>query len=274
VLCAAVAMAFIVLPGTVREVSAASPIRVYIFAGQSNMVGAATVSSQLPGVDPALTRPAPNVTFWGPTHDLRNRWGPLEAPTEIFQALSRHGFGPEISAAPRLAALHPGERIAIFKFAWNATNLHNQWNPRHRLLYPRLLDELRYSLAKLRADLGLSTKVAGIFWMQGESDSDTYAHAGAYGANLTNFIQALRRDLHTRYAPFIIGRIDDVRRYEPALRYSNVVRARQASVATHGRSVHLVSTDGLEHSPLSRIHLGTRGTIDLGRRFVQRGFGL
>lgn len=273
-LCVLVVLAFTLVSTPLHRASAASPIRVYIFAGQSNMVGSGTASSQLPGVDPRLTKPTPNVSFWGPTTDSPSRWGPLEAPTVIMQAMSHHGFGPEVSAAAKLAGLHPNTRIAVIKFAWSATNLHTQWSPQHHSLYPRMLDQVRFSLGKLRAQTGLPTKIAGFFWLQGESDSDTRAHATAYGKNLTRFIGALRQDLHVRNMPFVIGRIDDARRYEPGLPYTYIVRAQQASVARHVRYTHLVSTDGLQHSLVSKIHLATRGVVDLGRRFVQSGFGL
>jgi hypothetical protein len=260
----------------VRPATAADPVRVYIFAGQSNMTGAATMASQLPMIAPELQIPKRTITFWGPTSDAPRQWGPLQAPTEIWKNSFREGFGPELSAGRALWSLHKSSHIAVLKFSWNATNLHWDWDPdRSQGLYEKMLIGARRAMQKLAASTKRPLRISGFFWMQGESDSDTASHAREYGWNLQRFIRSVRTDLHARNLPFVIGQIDDIRRYYPlSYAHSRTVRAAQRRVAKGDPHAFLVSTDGLGHHPLSPVHYSSRGTVDLGRRFVQKSFGL
>ena len=253
-----------------------APVAVYIFAGQSNMVGAATMALQVPLVAPELQVPKSAVTFWGPTTDSPRSWAPLQAPTEVWKNMFHQGFGPELSAGRALSELHPGWRIGIVKFAWNATSLYWDWDPnRVHSKYDAMIDGTRYAIRKLAARLKAPVRVGGFFWMQGESDSNTYAHATSYAANLRELIASVRADLRAPKLPFVIGQIDDVRKYYPVvLPYSHIVRAEQMRVAKTDPHTFLVPTDGLTHAAASRVHFSSEGTIDLGRRFVQRRFGL
>jgi hypothetical protein len=253
-----------------------APIRVYVFAGQSNMVGAATMAAQLPIVAPALQVPKNAVSFWGPTTDAPRSWAPLQAPTEVWKNIFREGFGPELSAGRKLAELHPGWRIGVAKFAWNATSLYWDWDPnRTHSKYDLMIGGVRHAMTKLSVKLKAPVRLGGFFWMQGESDADSYEHATSYGASLKEFIASVRADLRAPNLPFVIGQIDDVRKYHPVLLpYSKIVRAEQVRVARADPHAFLVRTDGLGHTAASPIHFNSKGTIELGRRFVQRSFGL
>jgi carbohydrate esterase-like sialic acid-specific acetylesterase len=254
----------------VLRAEASPPIQVYVFAGQSNMVGAAASAAELRQMKSAPIQPDEHVLFWGPTGDLQERWVPLQAPTELFQSLTHQGFGPEIGAAPLLARRHPDSTIAIFKVAQNATNLSVHWSPGNtRGRYRWMIERLRYAVAILRAETNRETEVAGFFWMQGESDSKTLPQARRYDELLTDFISAVRRDLASPGLPFVFGRIQDMRKTAPKLgRYSDVVREGQAEVARTVPGAFLVSTDGLERDAKSPIHFSTRGTLELGRLFA------
>jgi hypothetical protein len=261
-------------PGPAQHADAAGRIPLYVFAGQSNMVGAYAAAVELPTIDPTLHVQTKNVLFWGPTADFPSRWGPLTAPTEIRQTYTHSGFGPEVSSAPGLAARHP-EGIAIVKYAWNGTNLHTQWNPKNSLgLYGGLVSRVRYAMNQLKTQQGKSAYVAGFFWMQGESDTMRKTHATAYGKNLEKFITSLRKDLRAPRMPFVISKIRDIRKIRPLYRYSSVVRQEQARVARRVSHTYIVSTDGLELTSLSPIHFSTRGTVGLGRRLVSRSIPL
>ena len=251
---------------------AADETLLYIFAGQSNMVGAFTKTAELSAVAPNLMRPPSNVQFFGPTGERATRWGPLGPTTETApQAIYGHGFGPELAAGHRLSRLHSRENVAIVKFARNNTNLHTDWNPDRRgSLYHQML--ARTSAA--RKALKRPTRIAGFFWMQGEADSDSAAHAYAYGRNLTRLISRLRADLRTPRLSFVLGRVGNLKRHNAKLRYSDVVRAQQRVVATLDPYTFLVSTDKLELDRVSPVHYSTRGTVGLGSYFAQSRFGL
>lgn len=266
VLCSA---AFAVRPAAGRET-----VPVYVFAGQSNMTGAATIAGELATVAPQLQLPSGKILFYGPTTDLRRRWGPLQAPNEVIQNMFRAGFGPELSAGRKLLALHPGSRVAILKYAWNATSLHRDWDPKRKhSLYRAMLANARVAIERLESSHKVDARIAGFFWMQGESDSNKAVHAKAYRKNLTSFLKIVRRDFGSRL-PVVIGRVANLRKYRPFFPNSHIVRKAQHDVAAADPYTWLVDTDGLEHSPFSPIHYSTKGTVQLGERFVQKRFGL
>ena len=257
-------------PHPTRAGDATRPVRVYVFAGQSNMVGASAITSELLTVAPGLLTPPRDVMFFGPDADRATRWGELPAMTEPTQPFYGPGFGPELSAAPRLAKLDPGSRVGIVKFARNGTSLHTDWNPDRRGgLYDGLLRRIRTAYRSAR-DLTSRVKIAGVFWMQGEWDADTLANANAYADNLARFIGRLRADLRAPHLPVVIGRIRDVRRVSVWRPYSDVVRTQQERVAIDDPDTYLVSTDGLPIDPRSPVHFDTRGTVGLGHLFARR----
>jgi hypothetical protein len=252
-----------------------SPALLYVFAGQSNMVGAATNTAELYKIDPTLHASPSNVRFWGPTEDTPKQWGPIEPPTEVRNTISHMGFGPEISAAPLLSRLHPNASIGIVKLAVGGTNLFDQWNPRNPIgLYPQLIAEVRAAKSQFAAMTQAPVRIAGFFWMQGESDTMTKPIAKAYGRNLTALIDAARMDLDSPHMPFVIGEIPEFKQWYRGFPYCSIVQAQERYVAKHVSSAYYVPTEGLERAPSSPIHFSTRGTVDLGRRFVSAKFGL
>ena len=275
-------LGLIVVVGALFSVGLGAPpagggetMRVYLFAGQSNMTGAATFAGELATAAPQLQVPSQDVVFWGPTSDLRRKWAPLQPPNEVLQNMFRAGFGPELSAGRRLADLHPHSRIAILKYAWNATSLYHDWDPhQERGIYRAMVASARTAIQRLEATYKADAKIAGFFWMQGESDSDKAVHAKAYGANLANFVKSVRRDFRSPRLPVVIGRVANLKKYRPFFPNSHIVRKAQHKVAGADPYTWLVSTDDIEHSRLSPIHFSTRGTLQLGKRFVQKRFGL
>jgi len=252
-----------------RAEAVATPIRMYVFAGQSNMVGYSAMSARLAAVDAKLTAPTPNVRFWGPVDDYAGRWTTLQAPTELVQPAYHSGFGPELSAAAALAGRHAHSTIAVVKLARGGTNLGFDWRPGNAIgLYPMLIQ--RVSLAKhlLESQTHVPVEIAGFFWMQGESDTLIKRSAEAYALNLSKFITSVRADLGAPDMPFVIGRIADLKHIARAYRYSDTVRGAQAEVASTVPRTYIVSTDGLSRDPESPLHFDTRGIVDLGRRFA------
>lgn len=255
--------------------AAADPIPIYVFAGQSNMVGSHAKAAELPAHDPTLSVPQSNALFWGPTADAPREWVPLEAPTEIWQSAVRSGFGPEISAGKRLTKLNGGRQIAIFKYARNATNLSSHWDPSNSAgLYPQMITRLRIAMNALSKKVKRPVRIAGFFWMQGESDAASKVKAYGYGRNLRELIGHVRKDTKQPYLPFVIGQIMDVRKWYGLYPHSDMVRWKQYEVARADPNAYLVRTDGLTQDRLSKAHFDTKGTVNLGYRMVQSGYGL
>lgn len=264
-------VAFVFVHPARQLARADEPIRVYVFAGQSNMVGKDALASDLPRFAPSALVASPEVIFWGPIADFPMSWGPLKAPTEIVQPRSHQGFGPEIGAGQMLARRHSDSTIAIVKHAVSGTSLYRDWDPRRPGgLYRQLISRVRAAVGDLRRTRMAPVRLAGFFWMQGEADSDHRKAAEAYETNLSSFVRAVRKDLGAPSLPFAVGRIADLRKESRAhFQYSRLVRQAQADVARDVPRTYLVSTDGLERAA-ARIHFSSRGTYELGRRFVQR----
>lgn len=132
-------------------------------------------------------------------------------------------FGPEISFGKRIS---PYGKIGIIKGSVNATNLAVDWSPtRAGSLYFKMLDMIQ--TAKVTKPI----KIAGIVWMQGESDAKDAAMAKNYGANLVAFIQAWRRDLADQSIPFAACRVNPPHGEFP---YAADVRAGEEGVTLPG----------------------------------------
>jgi hypothetical protein len=119
-------------------------------------------------------------------------------------------------------------------------------------------------VGKLKGDLGHIGKIAGVFWMQGESDTNDSAMASNYQSNLIQLIERFRRDFAAPELPFVLGQINN------AGPFQSVVRAAQAAIPSVVANTAFEPTDDLQRSsyPGDSNHFTTRGTIDLGIRFA------
>jgi|GEM_PF-2482459 len=176
---------------------------VYVFAGQSNMVGTRTYKTDLP---PALQAAQTNVFVFNGTD-----WVVLE-PTDT-------GIGPEISCAYELQKAL-GKPIGIIKYSVGGTSLAINWNPElatNNNLYATLTNKV------MAARQSRTINVKGMLWMQGESDSKAADKASAYAQNFTNLIQSARAEFKNPEMSFVAGRVNP----PPAYTLSYMVRAAQ-----------------------------------------------
>lgn len=265
---------FAVLMGLAGEMlfcssSPATEIPIFVFAGQSNAVGASTSPAELTGDLSSLLEPQTEVLFYGPYHEtLAKTWNPIQPPTEASQAVSgppgSSGFGPELSAGRELQGKFGGT-IAVVKFAINGTDLAYRWNPDFSgSLYEQMTSRVTMAISALRTQKGLKGKVAGFFWMQGEGDTRNLSQANAYQSNLVKFIGRVRNVFGADQLPFVLGQINN------AGEYQSIVRATQANIPNEVSNSAFVYTDDLDRSsyPGDLVHFSTKGTVDLGIRFA------
>lgn len=181
-------------------------LRVFIFAGQSNMVGSDSNAKDIDRFPPfvGLDKPQPKVLFSYNIgrEDKRasNGWGPL-APVDNV-------VGPELSFARRVAQQTKAP-IAIIKCAAGGTTLGGDWNPDSPSgfkLYPLALELVRNSLAELDRKK-IAHRLEGFMWHQGENDMFNKEFKPNYGINLRNFLASWRRDLKTPNLRFYIGEL-------------------------------------------------------------------
>ena len=182
------------------------PVRVFIFAGQSNMVGSDSKVSDIDRFPPftGLGAPQPNVRFSyciGRENKLKsNGWTALSPVNNVV--------GPELSFA-RKVANDTGSPIAIIKCAAGGTHLGGDWNPDEPSgfkMYPLALDLVRKSLAELDRR-NIKYQLEGFMWHQGENDMFNEQYMANYGSNLENFIQTWRDELDAPKLKFFVGEL-------------------------------------------------------------------
>ncbi|WP_437785629.1 sialate O-acetylesterase [Sorangium sp. So ce1097] len=280
----------------------AQPVKVFVLAGQSNMVGFG-VGDDLP----AELRSQRDIWYDHFNPDARQGgmyaaatstdWGPLEPKGEARR------YGPEITFGHAIAAAYPEHRIAIVKVAQGGTNLVDHWgrglppDPEslyksqlyhalfgkldsatyegdRALQYPDEPTRLDSALARLAAE-GHDVEIAALLWMQGENEAG-WSAAFNYGTTLRAFIAAVRADIGVPDLPVVLGRVSD--NLYPANggpiaagREANIdaVRAAQVTVAEEDPRVAWVDTDDFApRAPDDAYHFDSAAYQALGQRFA------
>lgn len=181
-------------------------LRVFIFAGQSNMVGTHSKVADIHRFPTfaGLEQPQKDVLFCyklgRENMETSEGWIPMQ-PTGDY-------FGPELSFA-RKVSQNIEAPIAVIKVASGGTTLGKDWNPDMPdgfKLYPLALDHVRASLAELDKKK-IAYRIEGFMWHQGENDMFDKVFKPAYAANLKNFIACWRRDLKLPNLRFYLGEL-------------------------------------------------------------------
>jgi hypothetical protein len=181
-------------------------LRVFIFAGQSNMVGSDSKVSDIQRFPPfaGLEAPQPRVRFsyclGREERRTSNGWCDLQPVDNVV--------GPELSFA-RQVSRKIAAPIAIIKVAAGGTHLGGDWNPDEPSgfkLYPLTLRWIQDALADLDKQK-IKYRLEGFIWHQGENDMFNEGYMNNYGRNLRNFVAAWRRDLKTPELRFYIGEL-------------------------------------------------------------------
>lgn len=181
-------------------------LRVFIFAGQSNMVGSDSKVKDIRLFPPfaGLDMPQDRVLFSyniGREEKLTSKgWVALQPVDGVV--------GPELSFARRVSQ-ETKAPIAIIKCAAGGTTLGGDWNPDAPTgfkLYPLALQLIQSSLAELDRKK-VAYRIEGFMWHQGENDMFDREFRPNYGKNLKNFLATWRRDLKTPHLKFYIGEL-------------------------------------------------------------------
>ena len=220
--------------------SAAARDRIYVLAGQSNMMGLAHTYN-LPS---AYKATPPNVTFF-----YKGSGRPL--------ARGKH-IGPEVSFAYAVAKAFPEDQHIIVKFAATGSHI-RQWFPKEHF-YKGMMRQLDLATAPE------NRKIDAIIWMQGEGDTFNKQRASQYAPNLTYFIRHLRHDLAAYNAPFIMGQIDPIGLDFPEV---SLVQAHQKRVDATVANTHLISAHGIAKI-YDNIHFNAVGQVEMGKRFARK----
>ncbi|NLF09298.1 MAG: sialate O-acetylesterase, partial [Pirellulaceae bacterium] len=200
---------FVLLGIMLSAAPADAATKVFLLGGQSNMAGVGqypggVVNGKTIPPEPAIPAPyddpQPDVQFW---HN--NAWTDLR-PGFGFQSGE---FGPEVTFGYRLNQLFPDDDIYLVKYAESGSNLAVQWKPDGTgAQYNAFKSRVNSALLNLN-NAHLNPEVAGMIWMQGESDANKHEYAVHYAENLAALIDKVRLDFDAADMRFVIGRIDD-----------------------------------------------------------------
>ena len=181
-------------------------LRVFIFAGQSNMVGSDSKVKDIHRFPPfaGLEEPQSDVKF---SYSI-GRENKMESTGWVDLQPVNNVVGPELSFARKVSAAIDAP-IAVIKCAAGGTHLGGDWNPEEPLgfkMYPLALQLIQDSLAKLDQQK-IKYRIEGFMWHQGENDMFNAEYMEAYGSNLKKFLARWRKDLKTPDLKFYIGEL-------------------------------------------------------------------
>jgi len=249
-----------------------SIVRVFLFAGQSNMVGSDSKArdvSRFPrylGLDKAQ----PGIRFSyciGRQNKMRSDgWTDLQPVNGVI--------GPELSFARKVSGATRSP-IAVIKCAAGGTHLGGDWNPDDPMgfkMYPLARKLVESSLAELTRRK-IRYRIEGFMWHQGENDMFNEAYMANYGKNLKNFIARWRADLELPRLRFYLGELCTKTIWGMDLRpRMYAISQGQKEVARDDPLVDYVPTShvGVEiGNPVGlHYHYGTLGQLQHGENYA------
>lgn len=245
--------------------------RVFIFAGQSNMVGAdahAERIDEFPTFRGAGAEQSDVLYSYilGNGDEASKGWVPLKP---------LRSFGPEVTFARRLKR-QVRAPIAIIKSAVGGTTVAFDWNPdapdKGQKLYPRTLRLIRESLAELDKR-GVRYRLEGVMWHQGENDMLDRNLYKQYADGLTRLIARLRLDLKAPELKWYIAEVSEKGIWGMDHRSNlGILRQQQEQVLKADPLLRWVPTSHLAFEVMGsgqpHYHYGTQGQLQLGEAFV------
>lgn len=258
-------LAILLLFAITTGLAHAAHLKLFVLTGQSNSLGTTNGGEAAlgPGDDPADSRIQ---FFW---HNVASDSVALGDSGGAFTSLrvQQGGFykgsathwGPEIGFGR--AAYRSGLRdFAIIKASRGGGGNSHWSRAQGGHMYRHLIDTLR-AATRLLEKRGHSYEIAGLLYLQGESDSA--AEAALADQRLTELISNLRREfpaaatMHT-----VIGGI-------PASgKTRDLVRSKQAALAAKDRHTSYLDNCDLQSSLYDKLHVGKAGKIIIGARFA------
>ncbi|MHC4250653.1 MAG: sialate O-acetylesterase [Planctomycetota bacterium] len=261
----------------------APPIKIFLLAGQSNMVG--------PGSGKYIREKHP--TLVEPREDVRCAWkGMKTGPLTPCYGFRSEGYGPELLFGHVLGdALE--EPVLLVKSGVGGTTLHKTWRPPSTVaraggevgpLYTKMMRFLYTVLDHLDDQCpdwsGRGFEIAGFVWFQGENDTcakddktdPATGYWNFYEENLRDLIKDVRAGVGVPDLPVLIIQINDSGCWEAqgfqvdgkSVRVPSgpVVRAAQRKVAETTPGCAWIETldlnEGYHYDSPSHVEIGLR----------------
>lgn len=244
----------------------------YVLMGQSNARGVAAIDQ----ADATYMGTQPYLRIWV---SGSSAFQALNAPSNN-DGTDVQTFGPEMALAKTKQGSN-GRMSYLVKYALGGTNLYSDWAPPSGTEWVAAKARIDAAISSL-AGAGKTVVIPAAFWEQGESDSDTQAHADAYGTNLTAFIDNFKTT-YTSYLSsdfrFCIGQMNNLRDSNEA--WWRSVMFNQKNIAYARTDTQIINTYDLAvwnaAAPPYNIvgganHLNAPSQVTLGTRFMQSYF--
>ena len=203
-------------------------VHVFILSGQSNMVGAGEVSSQLsrnvgkgslewltknPVTAPHYRHLRNDDGSWKQRDDVQICFFDRRGPLQPGYGSTQNKIGPELGFGCCIGDTFD-EPVLLIKIAWGGKSLAEDFRPpslegKTGLYYTKILEHTKNVLRQ--ADqlfpqlTGRTFLLEGFGWHQGWNDRINQSFNDAYEHNMIQFIKDVRRDLKEPALPFVIA---------------------------------------------------------------------
>ena len=203
-------------------------VHVFILSGQSNMVGAGEVSSQLsrnvgkgslewltenPITAPHYQHLRNEDGSWQQRDDVQICFFDRRGPLQPGYGSTQNKIGPELGFGCCIGDAFD-EPVLLIKIAWGGKSLAEDFRPpslegKTGLYYTKILEHTKNVLRQ--ADqlfpqlTGRTFLLEGFGWHQGWNDRINQSFNNAYEHNMIQFIKDIRRDLKEPALPFVIA---------------------------------------------------------------------
>lgn len=218
----------------------------YIMAGQSNMAGRGRIEAQDTVTDPRIL-----------VMDSSDQFVMAQEPLHRYQQ-SIAGLDCGMSfARTLLPVISPQAKIAMIPCAVGSSSIEDWLGDSLRIV------PLYSNLIRRAAKAGLSGRLKGILWHQGEANAEDTTYK-TYQVHLTAFIAQTRRDIGIADLPFFIGKIGGFSKRI----YRDSINAAIDRIALSVPHVFVIETDDLTGNPDS-LHFDSKALRILGQRYAK-----
>jgi len=250
--------------------AAKTEIPLFLFSGQSNMVGLGTSTNDLTADQ---KKSYADIKIYLDAEGDASRMKKWSTLSPGFGATTSQ-FGPELFFGKVLSDSFPGRRFAFIKVARSGTYLGKatEWLPPSSnngtggTYYTAMMGSIDAAFKAFNTafDTALYTpRWAGFVWLQGEFDAMDATLSNQYETNLTNLVKDIRAKAGVADLPVVLPMID------VQSMWTNNAKIRAADIALTRKLVHCdtIDTKGL---PTDNIHYKAAGMVTIGRRCAAR----
>jgi Carbohydrate esterase, sialic acid-specific acetylesterase len=262
-----------VRPDIMQKSKPVKKIKVFLLAGQSNMEGRANANKLLPLDLERLSKVKERVQLAFNNEPIC----PLKAVKPSAEIAEIYKceliFGPELFFGIALSEAWPEEKILLIKLSEGSTSLHGSWHPEWSedkaalvgeengpKLYRALIDYIDQTLSEYKID---EYEICAMLWVQGETDAGNKIAAAAYGQNLQQFINHIRKDLEIDTLPFLLFQVGHGKVVEGMMKAAQLI----PYVTLISQSLEPTSADF--YPKMENGHYNHEGMKKLGQRFME-----